>query len=115
MSKLNNRYWFETEHLFYYNNSNIPSETPYRDSKSQIRLSRFEIFPENKMFCNKPTPLYTTQYPDLFITYKEGFNTHTGKRNPLQLPEDEQNDKLSTHMSLPATCDYILNKIMTNT
>ena len=96
MSELNNRYLLETEHFFYNNNSNVPPETPCHDSKSQTRLFRFEIFPGSKMFCNKPTPLHTTQYPDLFITYKEGFNMRTGKRNPLQLPEEEQYYKLST-------------------
>ena len=50
------------------------------------------------MFCNKPTPLYTTQYPDLFITYNEGFNMHTGKPNPLQLPQNEQYDQLTTQL-----------------
>ena len=54
------------------------------------------VFPENKMFCNKLTPLYTTQYPDLFITYKEGFNMHTGKRNPLHLLQIEQYNQLTT-------------------
>ena len=39
------------------------------------------------MFCNKPTPLYTTQYPDICIKYKEVFNMHAVKRNPLQLHE----------------------------
>ena len=43
------------------------------------------------MFCNKPTPLYLTQYPDLFITYKEGFTMHTGKPIRLQLPQNEKN------------------------
>ena len=57
----------------------MSTDTPYHDTKSQTRLSRFEIFPESKMFCNKPTPLHLTQYPDLFITYKEGFNMQTGK------------------------------------
>ena len=42
------------------------------------------------MFCNKPTHLHLTQYPDLFVTYKEGFNMHTGKPNSLQLPQKEQ-------------------------
>ena len=69
MSKCRNRYWLEIEHFFNNNKSHISSETHYHDSKSQTRLSRFEIFPESKMFCNKPTPLYTTQYPDLFFTY----------------------------------------------
>ena len=50
------------------------------------------------MFCNKPTPLYATQYPDLFITYKEGFDMHTGKRNPLQLPQNEQYNQLTTQL-----------------
>ena len=66
--------------------------------KSQTRLSRFEIFPENKMFCNKPTPLHLTQYPDLFVTYTEGFNMQTGKPNPLQLPQDEQYNQLTTQL-----------------
>ena len=30
------------------------------------------------MFCNKPTPSYTTQNPDLFIAHKKGFIMHTG-------------------------------------
>ena len=89
MSKLNNRYWLETEHFFNNHFSTTSSDTPYHDTKSQTRLFRFEIFYENEMFCNKPTFLYITQYPDLFITYKEGFNMHTGKPNPLQLPQNE--------------------------
>ena len=43
-------------------------------------------------------PSYTTQYPDLFITYNEGFNMHTRKSNRLQLPEDEHYYKLSTQL-----------------
>ena len=98
MSKLNNRYWLETEHFFNNHSSTTSTDTPYHDTKSQTRLSRFEIFPENKMFCNKPTPLHLTQYPDLFITYKEGFNMQTGKPNPLQLPQNEQYNQLTTQL-----------------
>ena len=94
MSKLNNRYWLETEYFFNNHSSTTSSDTPYHDIKSQTRISRFEIFPENKMFCDKPTPLYTTQ----FITYKEGFNMHTGKPNPLQLPQNEQYNQLTTQL-----------------
>ena len=50
------------------------------------------------MIFIKPTPLYTTQYPDLFITYKEGFKIHIGKRNPFQLPESEQYNKLTAQL-----------------
>ena len=42
------------------------------------------------MQCNKPTPLHNAQYPDLFFSYKDGFNLNTGKRNPLHLPEDDK-------------------------
>ena len=50
---------------------------------------------ETKMFCNKPTLLFNTKNPDLFITYEEGFNIHSGKRNPLRFPENVQFDRLS--------------------
>ena len=63
-------------------------------------LSRFEIFPERKLFCNKTTPLYTTQDADLFFTFKEKFNIHTCKRNPLQIPENEQYDDSPPNVSL---------------
>ena len=56
----------------------------------------FEIAPKVKFFALN-THFYTTQYPDLFITYK-GFNMHNGERNPLQLPEDDQYDRLSTQV-----------------
>ena len=68
MSKLNYRYLLETEHFLNNHSSTTSSDTPYYDTKSPTSLSRFEIFPENKMFCNKPTPLYTTQYPGFFNT-----------------------------------------------
>ena len=73
MSKRNNRYWLETEHFFSNHTSTTSSDTPYRDTKSQTRISRYEIFPEKKRFCNKSTPLCTTQYPVLVITSEEGF------------------------------------------
>ena len=92
MSKLNNRYWLEFEHFSIKNKSHILSQIPYPDSNSRTRL-----FPESKTFCNKPTPLYTNQYPELFITYEEGFNMHIG--NPLQLLEVEQYTKLSTQLN----------------
>ena len=89
MYKTGNRYWLETERFFneFYNTQTHLSDAK---SKDKPRLSRFEIYPEQRTFGNKPTPFHTTQYPDLFISYKEGFNLNTGKRNPLHLPEDDQ-------------------------
>ena len=48
-------------------------------------LSRFEVFPNAHSFCGKPEPLYSTQYSDLFVTYTEGFNMHTGQPNPTSI------------------------------
>ena len=94
MSKLKNSYCFETEHFFNNNNSNIHPETPYHNSKSQTCLVfKFSL---KKNFCTKPTLLYITLYFEPSITYEDGFNMHTGQRNPLQLPEDEQYDRFST-------------------
>ena len=88
MSKIGNRYRLETERFF---NESYNTHIPPSDTNSdKNRLSRFEIYPEQRTFCNKPTPLHTTQYPDLFISYKEGFNLNTGKRIPLHLPKDDQ-------------------------
>ena len=99
MSEPSNRYWLEIEHFFNNHSPTTSPETPYHDTKSQTRPSRFEIFHESKMFCNKPTPLYITLYPDIFITYKEGFNMHTGKPNPLRLPQNERYNQLTTQLS----------------
>ena len=48
-------------------------------------LSRFEDFPTAQTFCGKPDPLYSTQYSDLFVTYADGFNMHTGQPNPQSM------------------------------
>ena len=61
VSKLNNRYWLETEHFLNTKNTKVSPETPYHDYKSQTRHSRFEIFPERRNFCKTPAPLFTTQ------------------------------------------------------
>ena len=63
-------------HFFINNISNNPSETRYHDSKSPT-LSCFEIFPENNVL-QKPTLFYTTQNPNLLITFLEGYYMHTG-------------------------------------
>ena len=42
--------------------------------------------------------MYTTQDPHLSITYKNGLKMHCGHRNHLQLPENEQYDRLSTQL-----------------
>merc|ERR1712122_415044 len=82
--------------LFFTTNSPAKS-----NSNKKSRLSRFEIYPSQKSFCNNPTLLYTTQYPDLFVSYTEGFNFNTGERNPSVLPQNEQfNHYSSDHQTI---------------
>ena len=42
-------------------------------------LSRFEVLTTPIYICNEDRPYYSTQNPDIFIQYKEGFNFATSK------------------------------------
>ena len=55
---------------------------PHKQNPHNPSLSQFEVFPHVQTFCSKPEPLYATQYSDLFVTYTNGFNMHTGQPNP---------------------------------
>ena len=45
-------------------------------------------------FVVKPEPLYTTQYPDLFVTYIDGFDMNTGKPRPYTTVDNEISGRL---------------------
>ena len=99
MIKIGTRHWLETEHFF--NESYNTNTPPYSNPRDKSRLSRFEIYAAQKAFCNKPTLLHTTQYPDIFISHEEGFNINTGERNPFILPQNEQfNQYSSDHQTI---------------
>ena len=83
MSKLNNRYWLGTNYIF--NNKNN---------------KYFTIYPHHFIPLNILTSLI----------HKE-INMHTGKRNHLQLPEDEQYTKLSTQL-IPCNQVHAENKLV---
>ena len=59
-----------------------PNNTRNRNNPT---LSRFEVFLNAQTFCGKPDPLYSTQNSDLFVTYTNGFNLHTGQPNPQSM------------------------------
>ena len=98
MTKINDRYWIETDTFIH---SSLPKKLdtssgmkgtsfPYfHESHTQNphnpSLSRFQLFPHSQTFCGKPEHLHTAQYPDLFVTYQEGFNMHTGQPNPQSI------------------------------
>ena len=45
-------------------------------------LSRFEVLTKHLYKCNEDRPNYATQYQDIFIQYREGFNFVSGKPSP---------------------------------
>ena len=45
-------------------------------------LSRFEVLTKPVYKCNFGRPYYATQYQDIFIQYKEGFNFVSGEPSP---------------------------------
>ena len=98
MTKIDDRYWIEPDSFVH---SSLPNKTdtssgikgtsfpyihgPHTQNPYNPSVSRFELFRNTQTFCGKPEPLYTTQYSDLFVTYQEGFNLHTGQPNPQSI------------------------------
>ena len=95
MTKIEHRYWIETDSFVHSPHSIKPKTTsgirgtehpyvyaPHTQHPNTPSLSRFEVFPTAQTFCGKPDPLYPSQYSDLFVTYTGGFNMHTGQSNP---------------------------------
>ena len=67
---------------------------PYIQNPNNPFLSRFEVFPNAQTFCCKPDRLYSTQYSDLFVTYTDGFNMHTGQPNPQSMNNEDISGKI---------------------
>ena len=95
MTKLEDPYWIGTDSFVHSSHSTKPEATsaikgtthphvhaPHKLNPNNPSLSCFEVFPNAQTFCGKPDPLYSTQYSDLFVTYTDGFNMHTGQRIP---------------------------------
>ena len=89
MSKLNNRYWFETNEFL--NTTGKITEKIFRGMSPTVipyinlplrttapNLSRLKVFPRKDIFCTKPTQMYTTQYLDNIVVHRESFETNTG-------------------------------------
>ena len=107
MTKIEDRYWIETD-SFVHSPHPVKSQTasgikgtehpyvhaPHTQHPNNPSLSRFEVFPTAQTFCGKPDPLYSTQYSDLFVTYTDGFNMHTGQPNPHSIIDEYISGKL---------------------
>ena len=95
MTKIEDRFWIETNSFVHSLHSTKPDATsgirgtahpyvhaPHTQIPNNPSFSHFEVFRNAQTFCGKPEPLYSTQFSDLFVTYTNGFNMHTGQPNP---------------------------------
>ena len=95
MTQIEDRFWIETDSFVHCSKPNKSFTTyknkgtrfpyvhaPHTQNPHNPSLSCLEIFQHAQTFCSKPKPLYATQNSDLFVTYTNGFNMHTGLTNP---------------------------------
>ena len=107
MTKIEDRYWIETDSFVHSPHSVNPKTSssikskehpylsaPHTQHPNNPSLSRFEVYPTAQTFCGKPDPLYSTQYSDLFVTYTDGFNMHTGQPNPHSMIDEYISGKI---------------------
>ena len=106
MTKIDDRYWIETDSFVHSSHSkNLIKPLVLKEHHNLMytlhilkthnpSLSRFEIFQTAQTFCGKPEPLYSTQYSDLFVTYTNGFNIHTGQPNPQPIINEYLSNKI---------------------
>ena len=101
MTKIEDRYWIETDSFVHSQHPVKPKTTsdikgtehplvsaPHTQNPNNPSLSRFEVYPTAQTFCDKHDSLYSTQYSDLFLTYTDGFNMHTGQPNPHSMIDE---------------------------
>ena len=94
-TKIEDRFWIETDSFVHSPHSIKPETTsgiegtahpyvhaPHTQHPNNPSLPGFEVYPTAQTFCGKPDPLYSTQYSDIFVTYTDSFNMHTGQPNP---------------------------------
>ena len=107
MTKIEDRYWIETDSFVHSPHSGKPKtisgfkstehpyvSAPHTQHPNNPCLSRFEVYPTAQTFCGKPDPLYSTQYSELFVTYTDGFNMHTGQPNPHSMIDEYISGKI---------------------
>ena len=117
MTKIEDRYWIETD-SFVHSSQSTKSDTtsgikgtahlyihaPHTQNLNNPNPSRFEVFANAQTFCGKPGHLYSTQNSDLLVTYTNGFNMHTGQPNPQSI--------LNEYISGKIVLDNSNNKII---
>ena len=107
MTKIEDRYWIETDSFVHSSHSTKKPEStsgtkgtahpyihaPHTQNPNSHSLSRFEVFPTVQTFCGKSDPLYSTQHSDRFVTCTDGFIMHTGQPNPQSMINEYDSGK----------------------
>ena len=87
MVKFQRRYFIETlenngTNSGHKHNSHMYSSRFQKHLYDVSAFSRYEVLTKPLYKCNEDRPYYATQYQDIFIQYKEGFNFVSGKPSP---------------------------------
>ena len=113
MTKIEDRYWIETDSFVHSPHSikpkttsgikgtehPVPGYAPHTQHPNNPSISRFEVYPTAQTLCGKPDPLYSTQNSDLFVTYNGNFNMHTGQPNPHSMIDEYISGKIVLNTS----------------
>ena len=104
-TRIKDRYWIETDNFIESSNitQNFQPEgiqgTEYpnvKTPKSTVEnpsFSRFEIYPIAQTFCEKPEPLYSSQFDDIFVTSFDGFDMNNGQLRPHSILDQKISGK----------------------
>ena len=112
-TRVKDRYWIETNNFIESSNitQNLQNEgikgtknpnvkTPH-STVDNPSFSRFEIYTIAQTFCEKPEPLYSTQYDDIFVTCLDGFDMNNGQPRPHSIIDQNISGKLHLDTSNP--------------
>ena len=107
MTKIEDRYSIETGSFVHSPHPVKPKTTsgikgtehpyvsaPHTQHLNNPSLYRFEVYPTAQTFCGKSDRLYSTHDTDLFVTYTDGFNMHTGHSNPHSMIDEYISGKI---------------------
>ena len=68
-----------------------PSRKQSTDFKNkhdiENKLTRFQVYRETEFACKYSNPLYKTQYSEILVKCKKGFDMTTGNKNLTLMPQ----------------------------
>ena len=97
MIKFHNKYFIESIPHEQVNPSHKRSNDFKNPHDIENKLTRFQIYQETEFACKYANPLYKTQYSEILVDYKHGFDMATGKikTNPYSIAHYKNDGKPS--------------------